>query len=78
MDQYSWILGILGLILIVNGAWRVIWRITIILSLMAAIKAGTVKGSKKEQDKVKIEELKKNYSLSIWDAFGRFSFARNI
>lgn len=60
-----WWLEILGFLLALNGAWRLLWRLPLILGLLGANKLGTAKGDQVNENERNMEEMKEGIPLAI-------------
>lgn len=60
-----WWFEILGFLLALNGAWRLLWRLPLILGLLGANKLGTAKGDQVNENERNMEEMKKGIPLAI-------------
>lgn len=61
-----WWLEIVGFILLLNGAWRLLWRFPLIIGLLGANKLGTAKGDQIDENKKNVEEMKKGLPLALF------------
>ncbi|MFT4968277.1 MAG: hypothetical protein ACI9O4_000004 [Chitinophagales bacterium] len=64
MEEIWW-LELIGYILIINGAWRLIWRFPMIVGLFGANKLGTAKGDQVEENEKNMSEMKKGLPWAI-------------
>lgn len=60
-----WWLEIIGFILLLNGAWRLLWRFPMILGLFGANKLGTAKGDQIKTNEENVKEMKKGIPFAI-------------
>ena len=60
-----WWLEILGYFLALNGAWRLLWRLPLILGLLGANKLGTAKGDQVDENKKNVDEMKEGIPLGL-------------